>query len=85
MIVSLEQAKEKIRHLFETNPHIHINVSLTRPKLSLENDPATIVNVYPHIFQIEECSTGETKRHTLQYSDLLMRNIMILELENSDT
>jgi uncharacterized protein Veg len=73
--------RAQILQLFQTNPNIHMNVSLSRPKLVLENAPAKILSVYPHIFQIEECSCGAPKKHILQYSDILTRHIVITELE----
>jgi len=38
-----------------------------------------IKGVYPHIFQIEERSSGSTKCHTLQYTDVLLHHIEIVE------
>ncbi len=58
-----------------------MDVSLSRPRLVLKDAPAKILGVYPHIFQIEECSTGKIRRHILQYSDILTRQIIIAELE----
>ncbi len=76
--------REQIKHLFENAPEIHMNVELSRPRLSLQNAPAKILGVYPHIFQIEECSNGVAKRHILQYSDILTRRIIIMELEKTE-
>ncbi len=73
--------RTKITELFQSNPNIHMNVSLSRPRLQLENAPAKILGVYPHIFQIEESSTGKVRRHILQYSDILTHQIVIAELE----
>ncbi|MBQ6809416.1 MAG: hypothetical protein IJP09_01750 [Clostridia bacterium] len=80
--MSLDSIKSKIKKLHQTNPNIHINVSMTNPKIHLKNEAVTIKSVYPHIFQIEENSTGVTKSHTLQYTDVLMKHIEILELES---
>ncbi len=72
--------RSQIQSLYESNPHIHMNVSLSRPKLVLKNVDATITGVYPHIFQIEENSTNVNRTHSLQYSDIITRQIGILEL-----
>lgn len=77
---ALDVIKYKIKKLYNTNPNIHVNVSITRPKVVLKNEPATIKNIYPHIFQIEEHSSGTPRCHTLQYSDILTKQIEIVEL-----
>lgn len=80
-MTSLDVIKIKIRKLYNTNPNIHINASITTPKLHLSNEPATIIGVYPHIFQIEESSSGFIKRHTIKYTDILTKQIEIKDLE----
>lgn len=80
-MTTLDIIKSKIQKLYKTNPNIHINVSMTNPKISLNNEPAVIKGVYPHIFQIEERSNGSPKCHTLQYTEVLTKHIEILELE----
>lgn len=77
---TLDAIKEEIQNLYKTNPNIHISVTLTSPRVNLSNEPAVITGIYPHIFQIEEKSTGSAKRHTLQYADVLTNNIDIFEL-----
>lgn len=82
-IVQLNRIRQHILRLFQTDPHIRINVSLKKPKCSLCDVSVKIVGVYPHIFQIEEETSDGRKRYTLQYTDVLLRNIEILE--NADT
>lgn len=77
---TLETIREQIKHLYETNPEIHMNVTLDNPRTVLKNTPATITGVYPYIFRIEESTSGKKKMHTLQYSDILIKKIVILEL-----
>lgn len=77
---ALDVIKYKIKKLYNTNPNIHVNVSITRSKVALKNEPAIIKNIYPHIFQIEEHSSGAPRCHTLQYSDILTKQIEIVEL-----
>ncbi len=76
-----ERIREKIKKLYQMNPEVHLNVNLKSPKLSLENSYAVITGVYKNIFQIEEYTSGQAKRHILQYADVLIKNIVILELE----
>lgn len=77
-IYDVEKVRQLIRHRFETNPKMRINVSLTQPKLHLQNVEVTITGVFSHLFQIEECDSGHPLRHTLQYADVLLHHIEIL-------
>ena len=77
---TLDSIKKKIKHLYATNPHIHVNISRSHPKLDLRNDPAVITGVYPHVFRIEEYSTGEAQSHTLQYTDIFTKQLEIVEI-----
>jgi uncharacterized protein Veg len=72
--------KDKIKKLYRTNPNIQINVLMKRPKVCLSNEPAVIKGVYPHIFRIEERSSGFTRCHTVQYADVLTKCIEIVEI-----
>ena len=76
---SITLIRERIRSLANADYEIHLNVSLTHPKVDLHNVKAKIIGVYPHLFQIQE-SDEKGKKHTLQYADILMRRIEIIEL-----
>lgn len=78
---ALPEIRERIRRRYESEPRVRLNVSLSRPKLRLEGVEARITGVYRHIFQIEETSAGETRRHTLQYADVLLGNIELCDPE----
>lgn len=78
---SIDLVRAKIKTLFEQHPNVHVNVFLTHPKLNIQNVEIKIVGVYPHIFQIEEYTEGKPKRHTLQYTDVVLNNIEISELK----
>ncbi len=78
---SVDMARAKIKMLFERHPTVHVNVNLTHPKLNLQNVEIKIVGAYPHIFQIEEYTEGKPKRHTLQYTDVALNHIEIIELK----
>ena len=77
---SLDVIKQKINRLYQTHTEIHISVSMSHPKVSVQNDVATIKGIYPHIFQIEEYSSDTPKCHTIQYADILTRSVKISEL-----
>ena len=80
----LDRVKAQVKRRYETNPQIHLNVSLSRPRLSPQNTRAVIKGVYAHIFIIEENESGFPQCHTLQYADLLTGHIVILELEKEN-
>lgn len=78
---TLDVIRTKLQKIYYTDPHISINVSLTNPRINLKNEKVTITGIYPHIFQIEERSSGSPKKHTLQYSDILIGHIEILDMK----
>ncbi len=78
---SIESIRNKVRKLYETDPHIHVNIKMSHPKINAENRPAEIKGVYPHIFRLEENDSGHTRIHSVQYTDILIGNISISELE----
>lgn len=80
---SLDIIRAKIQKLYHTNPKIHINVAMTSPKIVLKEESVVIKGVYPHIFQIETQNNGSSKTYTLQYTDVLLHHIDILELEEN--
>lgn len=79
-IYELEQIRKRISERYRSDPNIRINVSLRQPRLHLNDVPVKITGVYRHIFQVEEASSGQSKRHALQYTDVLTHNIEILDL-----
>ena len=77
----IEQIKVGIEKLYKTNPNIHISVRKTHPKVIVDASPAKIVGVYKNIFQVEECESGKMPtRHTFQYVDILIGQVVIEEL-----
>ena len=77
----IEQIKNGIERLYRNNPIIHISVCRIHPKIIIEAHPAKIVGVYKNIFQIEELETGKMNaRHTFQYGDILIGQVVIEEL-----
>ncbi len=80
-MTDIELIKRGIKKLYETDPQVHLDVSLTHPKLVLINDPAVIKGVYSNLFRIEEYSTGRPQCHSLQYGDILTGRIRVHELK----
>ena len=79
-IYELEQIRRRISERYRSDPNIRINVSLRQPKLRLSNVPVKITGVYRHIFQVDEDSCGQPKRHAVQYADVLTHDIELLDL-----
>ena len=79
-IYNVQQIRQRISERYRSDPNIRINVSLRQPKLRLSNVPVKITGVYRHIFQVEEDSSGQPKRHALQYADVLTHDIELLDL-----
>lgn len=80
---ALDTVRSRIQALYETNPNIHVNVILRRPhKIRLNNLPVVIKGVYSHMFQVEDSSDGGPKLYMHQYSDIVTRDIEILELSD---
>ena len=81
MMNTLEYIKGEIKRLYETDPHIHISVKKTHPKVLVSGAPVVIKGVYRNIFQIEESESGRPCRHTFGYSDVLIGQVVIEELD----
>lgn len=79
---TIETIKKGIQELYDTAPHIHVNVTMRHPKVSVQNGEAVIKGVYPNIFQIEETDNGYKRCHSVQYNDVLIGRVEILELQD---
>lgn len=81
--MSIESIRKSILELMTVHPDIHINLSLTNPKITLKNESVTIKAVYPYVFLVEEKNCGVLRSFTFQYSDILTGRIEISELKKS--
>ena len=80
-INTLDFVKNRIKLLYEKHPDIHVNVTLRRPRKMIMNDlPVRITGVYPNIFQVEYVDKGISKHYMHQYTDVVTRDVEILEL-----
>lgn len=79
-IYELEQIRRRISERYQSDPNSRVNVSLRQPRLHLNDVPVRITGVYRHIFQVEEDSSGQPKRHALQYADVLTHDIELLDI-----
>ena len=84
-VSSLKDIREKILHLYQTHPDIHINIRLRYPRTprqALTNIPVVIKGVFPNVFQIEDNSSGKPRIYLHQYNDIATKEIEILELND---
>ena len=58
----------------------HCQCFYNQAEIPANNISVEIADVYAHIFQIKETSSGQAKRHTPQHTDVLTHNIEILDL-----
>ena len=72
--------KNRIRELYESNPHIHISISMRRPRIELSNVEAVIKGVYSHLFSIEVRDKGYPQTYNVQYTEILINRVEIAEL-----
>lgn len=84
-ISSLADIRSKVQYLFQTNPNVHVNVSVRYPRTprkTLTDIPVVIKGVYPNVFQVEDISSGKPKIYMHQYNEIATKEIEILELAN---
>lgn len=79
-MIGIEYVRNGIEQLYKEAPSIHISICTSHPKVVVENGTAVIIGVYKSIFQVEENSSGHTRRHTFQYNDVLIGQVRIAEL-----
>lgn len=77
----IDYIKGELKRLYETAPYVHIRVRMTHPKIAIEGVPAKIMGIYKNIFQIEANDNGYPCRHTFQYGDVLIGQVVIEELD----
>lgn len=85
-MTALDNIKNSIRYLYKTHPDIHVNVTLKRPhRQTFSNLPVVIRDVYPHMFQVEYKEGGKARLYMHQYTDIITKDIEILELPEIET
>lgn len=77
---TLNAIKARVRTLYRTNPNIHMNVTIPGGRIHLKKHPVTITSVYPNIFSVEDRTTDPASTHIVQYVELMMGYVEILEL-----
>ena len=77
---TLNAIKARVQTLYRTNPNIHMNVTIPGGRIHLKKHPVTITSVYPNIFSVEDRTTDPASSHIVQYVELMMGYVEILEL-----
>ncbi len=72
---------QKLTELYRTQPDIHVDIFLSRPRTEIKNANARLVGVYRHIFRIEIEKDGKTEQYSIQYGELSTGSIKIAELK----
>ena len=77
---TLNAIKAQVQTLYKTHPNIHMNVTIPGGKIHLKKHPVTITSVYPNIFSVEDRTTDPASTHIVQYVELMMGHVEIVEL-----
>lgn len=77
---SVDYIKNRIQEIYRTDPHIHIRIKTSHSRSPEPDRPAVIKEIYPNIFRVEENDDGCTKYLSVQYAEILMGQVEILEL-----
>lgn len=77
---TVEKIKQKVEALFREDREIHIDITMSRPRLVVRGTPARIKAVYPNLFRVEEKDIGMARCHLIRYSDVLIGQVKIAEL-----
>ncbi|MGM9683579.1 MAG: hypothetical protein ACI3XQ_08265 [Eubacteriales bacterium] len=80
---TMEMIKEKINSLAQSQEIVHINVSITHPRVRLKNVAVKVVGTYSNVFRIEEIGHIPPKYYSLQYTDVLIGQIKFTDLNES--
>ena len=80
---NVESRKSAITELYNNALSVHVNINTVRPKITVTNGEAVIKGVYANLFRIEERSLGCPRCHSIQYADVLIGKVQILELESA--
>lgn len=77
----IDEIKAKIRELYDSKTEIHVNVNSKKPRINVENSPGHITGVYRNLFTIEANENGWIRTFDVQYTDLFVGKVRILEIE----
>ena len=78
----IQLIKDKVKHLYDNNQmiHLHIKAKKLKNKKQEFDVEAKIQGIYSSIFTVKECNVVNPKTYSFQYTELLIRDIAILEI-----
>ncbi len=79
-MTAMERIKARVNELFLKGDEIHVSITLSHPRIHLDDATCVIKGVYPHIFMIEQVGVERPSNYSLQYTDLLTDCVKIKEL-----
>lgn len=80
MTNDLSEIKMQIKVLCEKKQTIHVDMSLRNKNKNLSDLKGEITGVYPNVFTIDVFESEHKKSYNFQYTDLLINNIKIAEI-----
>ncbi len=78
-MTAMEKIKARVKELFLLGDKIHVTITLSHPRIHLNDAPCIIKGVYPHIFVVEQIGADIPSSYSLQYTDLLTECVKIKE------
>lgn len=79
----IEDIKRGLSLLLKNAPVVRVSLRMNHPRVTLEEKPARLVGVYENIFQLAPIDGTATRRYTVRYSEVLIGQVVIAELEQA--
>ncbi len=76
---SIEKVRDLIKDYYSNGKNLRLNVNISKQKVHLKEVEAKILGVYSNVFRIEDLSCGKHNCYTLQYTDVILKQIEILQ------
>ncbi len=76
---TLDLIKQKVEMLAQSGEIAYINVSISKPRIRLENVAIRVIGTYRNIFRIEAVDAPPPNCYSLQYTDVLIGQIKWVE------
>ena len=79
----IDLIKTKIKELYEKGEVVHVDVNSSRPKIHVNGAQALITGVYKNLFTLETVENDMKKIYSVQYADVLIGRVKIMEIEKA--
>lgn len=74
---AVDIVKERLKTLYEENPHVHINIYGE----NLIGESVKITGLYPNLFMIEGENGSRIRKKSLSYNEIAISSVVIEELD----